>query len=195
MSDERWNPETYKAEFGHILALYNSPGWMYLFKYVQHPPGKVLEIGCGCGKWSALFALLGFQVTCTDRDPKMLKQVRKNFPYIKMLYKTATLPFVSNQFTEQFDVVFNEGTIEHFLNNEDRVRAIEDMSRCLKSGGILILIVPYYEHTNPPNDEFKYTPQILAQDFMAAGLKDGQLWVINSPSTNQQWLGIIAKKR
>lgn len=46
---ERWNPESYTAQFEHILALCNE-SWMYPFKYISKPPGKVLEVGCGCGK-------------------------------------------------------------------------------------------------------------------------------------------------
>lgn len=194
MSDERWNPETYKAEFGHILSLCNEPGWMHPLKYVQRPPGKVLEVGCGCGKWSALFALLGFQVTCTDRDPMMLKQVRKNFPNIKMLYKTATLPFVSDQFAEQFNLVFNEGTIEHFLDDGERLRAIEDMYKCLLPGGTLILIVPYYQTSNSPDDEFKYTPEIIQQEFVSLGMLGGKVFILNALTTKQSWLGIVVKK-
>jgi len=191
---ERWIPETYKAEFGHILALCTEPNWMYPLKFVSRPPGKVLEVGCGCGKWSALFALIGFQVTCTDRDPMMLKQVRKNFPNIKMLYKTATLPWVSDEFAEQFNVVFNEGTIEHFLDDGDRLRAIEDMYKCLLPGGALILIVPYYQNTMPPEDEFKYTPEIMKQEFESLGVHGGRIFVLNSLQTAQSWLGIVVIK-
>lgn len=191
---ERWVPESYQAELGHILVLCQENGWMYPLKYIKRPPGKVLEVGCGSGKWSALFALIGYQVTCTDKDPMMLKQVRKNWPNIKMLYKTATLPYVSDQFADQFAVVFNEGTIEHFLNDGDRLRAIEDMYKCLAPGGTLIFIVPYYPMIQPPEDEFRYTPNILTAEFESLGIHGGKLWVLNSMVTNQQWLGAIVKK-
>lgn len=145
-------------------------------------------------KWSALFALLGFQVTCTDKDPMMLKQVKKNFPNIKMLYKVAELPYINDQFAEQFNIVFNEGTIEHFLDNDERLRAIDDMLNCLLSGGNLILIVPYYPNSTPPKDEFKYTPENLRYEFTQLGINGGQIFVLNSSETTQSWLGIVVRK-
>ena len=190
---KRWNSESYTAQFEHILALCNE-SWMYPFKYISKPPGKVLEVGCGCGKWSALFALLGFQVTCTDKDPMMLKQVRKNFPNIKMLYKVAELPHVNDQFAKQFNVVFNEGTIEHFLDNGERLRAIDDMLKCLLPHGTLILIVPYYRSISPPTDEFKYTPNNMEHEFVQLGIHNGHIFVLNSTETAQSWLGIVVRK-
>ena len=190
---KRWNPESYTAQFEHILTLCNE-SWMYPFKYISKPPGKVLEVGCGCGKWSALFALLGFQVTCTDKDPMMLRQVRKNFPNIKMLYKVAELPHVSDQFAEQFDVVFNEGTIEHFLDDGERLRAIDDMLKCLLPHGTLILIVPYYQIVSPPTDEFKYTPNNMEREFAQLGIHNEHIFVLNSTETTQSWLGIVVRK-
>jgi len=195
MSDKRWIPETYKCSFKNIVGFCTQPGWLYPLKFIEAPPGKVLEVGCGSGKWSALFALIGFQVTCTDTDPMMLQQVRTNFPNIKMRYKVATLPYISDQFAEQFDVVFNEGTIEHFLNNTARLRAIEDMIKCLRPGGVFFLIVPYYPHSNPPEDEFKYTPDILkAEVAVFITSRPPDTWVLKEVDGDRHFLGVIIKK-
>jgi len=45
-----------------------------------------------------------------------------------------------------FDVVFNEGVVEHWLDRAERVKVIKEMARVTKKGGHVIIMVPNGTH-------------------------------------------------
>lgn len=192
-----WNPEGYKATYVDVFNLINSK-WFYFLSQRIKPNSTILEVGCGSGKWSAAFAVLGHTVTCSDSLNEMLNQVKKNFPYIKMKYLRLKIPIIHNTINEKFDVIFNEGTIEHFLDKEKRIEAINDLKLCLKKkralyeGGKLMLSMPYYIDNNAvPEDEHKYeNKEELSKECIEAGFKKTICYDVGSGT--KKWIGVIA---
>lgn len=52
--------------------------WDYLRPFLpRDATAKVVDLGCGTGKWSAKLAKSGYEMTCVDISPKMLDQARR----------------------------------------------------------------------------------------------------------------------
>jgi ubiquinone/menaquinone biosynthesis C-methylase UbiE len=96
-------------------------------------PGKMLEIGCGTGHWTAFFSGKGFQITAIDISPAMLAVARrKHLANVTFMEADAMqLPFAD----EAFDQVAAITTLE-FCSDRDRV--LSEMARILKHGGLLL---------------------------------------------------------
>tara|TARA_Y100000748_G_scaffold191936_1_gene160732 strand:+ start:53 stop:721 length:669 start_codon:yes stop_codon:yes gene_type:complete len=108
--------------------------------------GKIFEPGSGGGMTCANFAQRGFEITSMDLSDNAL---RKGISLFKSLSLNAKF-FVGDLFKlpikdEEFDIVFNQGVMEHFrLAKLDASDGVKEMLRVLKKDGTLIIYVPAY---------------------------------------------------
>lgn len=115
-------------------------------EYCKPLEGKrVIELGCGSGLISAKLAEFGADVTLVDSSEEALKLSEKNFHTIgvkgKFLCRNVLDLDSDSKFTNQFDIVFSEGLVEHFLDDE-RKRIFEIHSRLVKEDGFVFIAVP-----------------------------------------------------
>ncbi|CAG1066626.1 demethylmenaquinone methyltransferase / 2-methoxy-6-polyprenyl-1,4-benzoquinol methylase [uncultured bacterium] len=96
---------------------------------------KLLDAGCGTGWFSARAAELGAAVTSLDVGENLLKEVRKKCVSTRVVGDVTALEFGDGS----FDVIVSSDVIEH---TPDPARAISEMARVLKKGGVLALTVP-----------------------------------------------------
>lgn len=111
-----------------------------LKRITKNLKGKIIEPGCGSGIVSSRLAKQGYEVTVLDIAENALKTARSNF--IKNKAKGTfvkgdilKMPFES----ETFDIVWNQGVIEHFDNTQG---VIKEMNRIVKRNGYLVIFVP-----------------------------------------------------
>jgi len=104
----------------------------------QHGPsrGSVLEIGCGMGHLLAWLADR-YQVFGCDINPWALSQARRNVPRGSFLLLSANGLYAFTDAT--FEIVIAKHVVEHLTHPG---QAIEQMSRVLKTGGLLVLVTP-----------------------------------------------------
>jgi len=127
--------------------LMNNPLRGFLQKMVEIPRiksiavvpvnGKVLEIGCGSGRGTQLIQehFLPSATVGIDLDPKMIEIAKQKTNKVEADFQVAdvmNLPFEINT----FDAVFDFGIIHHVPNWK---KAIEQIVRVTKSGGLLVL--------------------------------------------------------
>jgi len=105
-----------------------------ILKWLKGP--KVLELGCGTGRYAIPFAKLGFDYTGIDITPAMLevarKKAKKEHLNLKLLEMDAhNLKFERNT----FDSVFCDRTFKFF----QPIKVLKEVYRVLKPDGIIII--------------------------------------------------------
>src|SRR3989339_803727 len=105
-------------------------------KYLK-PGIRILESGCGLGKWVFHYHRRGFNITGLDWSKKTIEFIKSYDRNIKVFQRDARN---SGFKTDEFDLVFSLGTIEHAIEGPER--SLADACRVLSPKGILIVTVP-----------------------------------------------------
>lgn len=115
------------------------------------PPAAVLEAGIGSGIYSLAFALLGYRVTAIDCVPEVLREARRAAEQVGHPV-CGRVRFVGGDLEHpplrprSFDVVFNDGVVEHWLDQNERRRLIATLTGLVRPGGVICVIVPHGAH-------------------------------------------------
>ncbi|MGM0421440.1 MAG: class I SAM-dependent methyltransferase [Bacillota bacterium] len=109
----------------------------------------VLDLGCGIGRHSLLFAREGFTVTALDRSRQALEELKSKADALELDLKIMEENYLKPIFKPNtFDIIVSYNVIYHGLQ-EDFQKAIELCRSYLKEGGILFF-------TCPTRDDGKY---------------------------------------
>lgn len=168
-SSTRWDASTYEASYVDAIILITQV-LEPLIKTINLPRDAIiLEIGCGSGKWSASLSIMGYKVTAIDSNPGMIEQSRRNFPNINIEYVVDELPVLKSEASKKkYDLVINEGVVEHFLDRNERIAIIRVMGNCCIAGGYVFFYVPFL--SDEP-DEHRYTSvKEIRSEIVEAGL-------------------------
>lgn len=148
---------------------------------------RVLEAGCGSGKFAVALAILGCRVTALDYSPDMVRNAARLKERAEAFYGELDLAAVRGDLEAleipdgTFDLVFNAGVIEHWLDRAERLAVIREMVRVTREGGTVFVIVPNTAHvlrrwwvlTRYPGYQCppmtRYTARKLGDELAAAG--------------------------
>lgn len=99
-------------------------------------PCRVLDIGCGEGFYAIYLALKGFSVTAFDRSKRAIsyarqhaKEVGANCEFFVLDYKDL------DNFRGQFDFIFDWRFLHEIIDEAERKRYVENVSRLLVPRG------------------------------------------------------------
>ncbi len=154
------------------------------------PPAKILDLGCGDGLFSHLFALSGTQVVGVDPEQSAIDQATM---LTKKEEAACTYPGPSPKFIvglgqslpfddASFQTVAMLDVIEHLPNP---VAVLREVGRILAPGGHLIVSTPTWQFggsSDPVYHVCEYTPWELAQQIqIVTGLNIHQTSKISDP--------------
>ncbi|MCW4033993.1 MAG: methyltransferase domain-containing protein [Candidatus Bathyarchaeota archaeon] len=111
----------------------------------------ILDLGCGNGSISYLLWYLGANVYSVDISKQALfdtKNLGTGFDSNICQGDATMLPFKP----ESFDLVFCVETLEHIQDDQTAIKQIEKVS---KSGGTIVLAVPYSSRADAAQDSVK----------------------------------------
>lgn len=130
------------ADFQEHLRLTDfQTSFQYLIKTFL-PPKKILEAGCGLGRWVIPLAKEGYQVTGIEIENEAVELIRQN--YASENFKVLQGDIFEMPFTDKsFDLVISLGVLEHFEDKRIQNQAIAEHLRVLKDDGVFFVTVPY----------------------------------------------------
>lgn len=111
-----------------------------MLQIMDLPAGaKVLEIGCGTGRFARAAAKAGYDVTAVDVSKVMLEYVESKIENQSGVIKTKHAGFLTMDFQEDsFDAVVS-GLALHHLPDVWKYAALLNIAKVLKNGGEFIL--------------------------------------------------------
>jgi 2-polyprenyl-3-methyl-5-hydroxy-6-metoxy-1,4-benzoquinol methylase len=157
-----------------------------LYRNLTHlPPGRLLDVGCGDGRFLAYMRGLGWTVFGVEPDPRSAQTTIESLgiPVHIGTLKDARYP------DETFDAVTLNHVIEHVIEPVD---LLGECWRVLKTGGVLKVVTPNvmglgyrlfgcnWRELDPPRHLYLFSPITLDQVFRKAGLSEASLsttWV------------------
>ncbi len=124
--DERFSDRAHQAYKEHYKKLFTSKGI-----------GTILDCSFGTGNLTFPLAELGYQVSGSDISPAMLKKAgekakAKGLP-VDLLF--CDFRELSAHFDRQFDCVMSTGSALAHVPNDDIVKTVHEMDKCIKPGG------------------------------------------------------------
>jgi ubiquinone/menaquinone biosynthesis C-methylase UbiE len=99
---------------------------------------KVLESGCGTGRWMAYFEKLGNRAFGVDDSWGPLRMARAHDPDMNLVRANA---LVTPYKTDSFDAAFSSYVAEHFEEGPEQL--FREIHRVLKPGGLFFVVVPF----------------------------------------------------
>lgn len=157
----------------HVRAIsrYNDWVFSYLRPYLN---GRILELGCGIGTYSARLRPHAARLTCVDKEPRYVAAVEAMFhddPDVAVFAGTVGegLDFPK----ASFDGVVCLNVLEHI---EDDNAALRQLRTWLAPGGVLLLQVPAHQWLFGAIDAAlghwrRYTRRQLGDLLIAAGFE------------------------
>ena len=118
---------------------------------------KVLDAGCGSGRWSWALCASGAYVTAVDVSPSGVEQARevcRAFPNFTARQHNL-LEKLGMQ--SQFDLVFSYGVVHHTGNTR---LAVQNLAECVRPGGYLFMMIygePRADHVEDYIELNQYT--------------------------------------
>jgi alkylated DNA repair protein alkB family protein 8 len=116
-------------------------------KYAK-PNTKVLDLGCGNGRFFELLKNKGIDYTGIDNSKKLIELAKKKYLSIPSLSdgidkfvvgNALNLPFKNNY----FDLIYSVAVFHHIPSKELRLRFLKEAKRVLKKDGKIVLTVWY----------------------------------------------------
>jgi ubiquinone/menaquinone biosynthesis C-methylase UbiE len=112
------------------------PELTFLFEGYLTEGEKVLDLGCGNGRWFKLFQKKKVDYVGVDFSERLIKIAKRNYPQAKFqTTDVLKLPFPNNY----FDKIYSIAVLHHIPSEELRLKSLEEAKRVLKPGGFLIL--------------------------------------------------------
>ncbi len=140
-TEEHWAKETPgKAYYDvHLSTIEKHEMATPIFReYLGKGGMRVLESGCGTGRWMALFEKLGNRGYGVDDSWGPLRVAREHDPNMALARGNVVMsPFKSNV----FDACFSSYVAEHFEDGPEVL--FREIHRTLKPGGLFFMVVPY----------------------------------------------------
>jgi SAM-dependent methyltransferase len=142
--------------------------------------GRVLDAGCGTGGMLERLrqAEPGWSCCGLDFSEGALRHARARGLEELLEGRVDALPFKD----ASFDVVVSLDVL--YFSGVDEARAMQEFSRVLKPGGVLVLNLPAFEalrgeHDAAVNGVRRYTPGRVEALLAGAGLETGRVWCWN----------------
>lgn len=152
--------EKEKREAGEQLSfVYPSKRWEYPWALTRHPmpAGElVLDAGCGVSALPIYLAARGATVVAIDHEMRWLDREAIAARFHRVPVVPVEMDMTDLKFPDaHFDRVYCISVLEH-IEQAQQPRAVREMARVLKPGGVMYLTVDYDERERRSEDDVVY---------------------------------------
>lgn len=128
--------EMYPISYQSAIQVQANGSYQRLLEQINHlgEGKKLLDYGCGNGRFVVEALDAGFQVTGTEFSPELVQLLQKKIP-IAEFYTVED--FKSH--TEKYDVIFMSNVLEHLSNPKEIMQMLYER---LQVGGLMVLEGP-----------------------------------------------------
>lgn len=117
--------------------------WHYINEYLPSS-GHILDNGAGPGKYSMELAKKGYQITLTDLTPKLVEFAENKAKELNLAGKfngfyAADARNLDMLEDNQFDASLMLGPMYHLQQENDRIKAIQELHRVTKKNGLVFV--------------------------------------------------------
>jgi SAM-dependent methyltransferase len=140
-TEEHWAKETPgKAYYDvHLSTIEQHEMATPIFReYLGRGGMRILESGCGTGRWMAFFEKLGNRAYGVDDSWGPLRVAREHDPAMNLARANVLFSPFKN---DVFDAAFSSYVAEHFEDGPEVL--FREIHRVLKPGGLFFMVVPY----------------------------------------------------
>jgi SAM-dependent methyltransferase len=132
-------PDAYDLFFSNTF--YDDCLKFYKELFAKKKYKDVLDCSVGTGQMAIPLAQMGYNVTGTDINKRMIKQAKQNFARNRQIATLDVCDFMSlkSKFKTEFDVVLNTGNSLGHIKNDELGIAIKSMDSVLRPGGMLYI--------------------------------------------------------
>lgn len=154
-----------RKEMDNLLATCETDGiFPYIEKYMP-APSRVLESGCGAGRYVKYLHDRGWDVVGLEWDKDAIDMVKEHWPDVKTVQgDCADSPFKA----DYFDGIISLGVIEHWTDGPHA--PLHDIYRTLKPGAAAII-------TAPCLNTVRKTKKALWWNELVTSRKDTKAWL------------------
>lgn len=150
-------------------------------------PGRLLDVGCGSGRFLNRMRRAGWQVQGTDFDPAVAQRVRDKYGLQIDVGDLAAFRYPEGT----YDAVAMSQVIEHV---HEPLALLKECCRVMRPGGRIVLSTPnatglahrrygrYWRGLEPPRHLHIFTPSALAECVRASGLKVEMMRTLSAES-------------
>ncbi|MCR0326145.1 MerR family transcriptional regulator [[Clostridium] innocuum] len=142
---DRWDFDSFATVYDEVVQHPSTDGLPFYVDYERvldetariaaKRGSTVLDIGCGTGNLTERLLRKGLQVVGVDQSLEMLVQAKKKLPSVLLHQGTfLALPFEK----QEFDTITASYAFHH-CDEEERLLAVREMKRVLRSGGRIII--------------------------------------------------------
>lgn len=116
------------------------PATPYILRYMPRQ-GRVIEAGCGLGRFVAYLCEMGYEVEGIEINPETVHVVNRRQPSLQIREgDVASMPYPDNSVAG----VISLGVVEHFIDGPEL--PLREIQRILRPGAYAVLTVPSLNH-------------------------------------------------
>ena len=111
-----------------------------LDEHLPSPPGLVLDVGAGPGRYALYLTRRGYHVTLVDLSLRCLELALEKAAEAGIYLPSpiqANATTLPAEYSEQYDAVLLMGPLYHLLTAADRLAAVREAYRVLRPGGYI----------------------------------------------------------
>jgi SAM-dependent methyltransferase len=125
----------------HLYDLFDTKENINFFTHYGIECGEILDIGAGTGRIAVPMTLKGVKVCCVESSPAMIREFERKLAEKLDLSKNITIirsDASSFKIDHFFPCAILSGTIDHLLNDTERLSVLKNIANHLSRDGMLV---------------------------------------------------------